>query len=205
MRASSTAKARCKPRASRAPRPPARRASCSTWQDRLPDGAGRRTHAGRQRKRAGGGPPNSAATRSPCSWRWAAAGRTGANPTAGIESAVDAGRCYDRPVSPDPATAGASLQAFRLHGRPAALPLFPAPAARLHCAAERLLRHAQPAKPPERVTGAGGSMLRYSSKQTTIELTPAERAAVTRCACAPIRVRRRATATPAGGLEGRRL
>ena len=28
----------------------------------------------------------------------------GANPTAGIESAVDAGRCYDRPVSPDPAT-----------------------------------------------------------------------------------------------------
>lgn len=37
-------------------------------------------------------------------WRWAAAGRTGANPTAGIESAVDAGRCYDRPVSPDPAT-----------------------------------------------------------------------------------------------------
>lgn len=36
----------------------------------------------------------------------------------------------------------------------------------------------KPAKPPERVTGAGGSMLRYSSKQTTIELTPAERAAV---------------------------
>ena len=48
--------------------------------------------------------PNSAATRSPCSWRWAAAGEDGANPTAGIESAVDAGRCYDRPVSPDPAT-----------------------------------------------------------------------------------------------------
>ena len=82
----------------------------------------------------------------------------------------------DRPVSPDPATAGAS-QAFRLHGRPAALPLFPAPAARLH-SCWRLLRTPKPAKPPERVTGAGGSMLRYSSKQTTIELTPAERAAV---------------------------
>ena len=64
----------------------------------------------------------------------------------------------------------------------------------------------KPAKPPERVTGAGGSMLRYSSKQTTIELTPAERAAVDRCACALSRVRRRATARRLrGGLEGRRL
>ena len=127
---------------------------------------------------AGGGPPNSAATRSPCSWRWAAAGRTGrTRPPALSPPSTPAGAKIGRfRLIPPPA--GASLQAFRLHGRPAALPLFPAPAARLHCIAGRLLQHAQPAKPPERVTGAGGSMLRYSSKQTTIELTPAERAAV---------------------------
>ena len=64
----------------------------------------------------------------------------------------------------------------------------------------------KPAKPPERVTGAGGSTLRYSSKQTTIELTPAERAAVDQ-----VRVRAyprptpRNCATPARRPEGRRL
>ncbi|WZB60577.1 hypothetical protein WJ970_21900 [Achromobacter xylosoxidans] len=56
----------------------------------------------------------------------------------------------------------------------------------------------KPAKPPERVTGAGGSMLRYSSKQTTIELTPTSAPPWTRCACAPIpRPTPRNCATPA--------
>ena len=92
---------------------------------------------------AGGGPPNSAATRSPCSWRWAAAGRTGrTRPPALSPPSTPAGAKIGRfRLIPPPA--GASLQAFRLHGRPAALPLFPAPAARLHCIAGRLLQHAQ--------------------------------------------------------------
>ena len=77
-----------------------------------------------------------------------------------------------------PPPAGASLQAFRLHGRPAALPLFPAPAARLHCAAERLLRHAQTGQAAGTRHRRGRQHAALQLKQTTIELTPAERAAV---------------------------
>ena len=65
----------------------------------------------------------------------------------------------------------------------------------------------KPAKPPERVTGAGGSMLRYSSKQTTIELTPAERAAVdqVRVRAYPASDAAQLRDACAGGLAGRRL
>ncbi len=38
----------------------------------------------------------------------------------------------------------------------------------------------KPPKPPERVTGNGGSVVRYSSRQTVIDLTPDERAALDR-------------------------
>ena len=113
------------------------------WQDRLPDGAGRRTHAGRQRKRAGGGRAELSSDQIAVFLALGGGWEDGANPTAGIESAVDAGRCYDRPVSPDPATRWRLIASVPTPWPSCRAPLFPAPAARLHCAAERLLRHAQ--------------------------------------------------------------
>ena len=109
--------------------------------------------------------PNSAATRSPCSWRWAAAGRTG--------------RTRPPALSPPSTPAGAKIGRFRLIPPPLAprckrsdsMAVLP----RSRCS--RLLPLAciallgacsstpKPAKPPERVTGAGGSMLRYSSSR----------------------------------------
>ena len=151
--------------------------------------------------------PNSAATRSPCSWRWAAAGRTGrTRPPALSPPSTPAGAKIGRfRLIPPPA--GASLQAFRLHGRPAALPLFPAPAARLHCIAGRLLQHAQAGQ-------AAGTRHRRGRQHAALQLqadhdrTDAGRARRRRPGARArlSRVRRRATARCLrGGLAGRRL